>query len=397
MTGTSLAPTVLDAIQTLTDFAAGNADVDQVLRRQYELGLAWPHFRVGEGGLGLSRAEARAVRARLTEIDLPRTPASFVGLHQASALFHDFGSDRQRALIPRIFTGEDQWCQLFSEPGAGSDLANVGCRAELRGGTWHIDGQKVWTSNARHASHALLLARTDPGEVKHRGMTMFVLDMRQPGVEVRPLRQMDGGARFSEVFLVDARVSDTDRVGDVGAGWAMAMHILTTERDGASELFDRPVEEILELWRTSSPRPAPALRDEVVRLWVSSRVNQLSGARARRSGDPAEKARLGGIAKIAASEHAQRHADLLAVLLGPSAVAAADYEAAFEDDLDPRSTAAKDFGSLSPHRFILRCRAMSIEGGTNEIARNVAGERVLGLPPEPRADKGRPWRDLLKS
>ena len=234
-------------------------------------------------------------------------------------------------------------------------------------------------------------------EVKHRGMTMFVLRMDQPGIEVRPLRQIDGGARFSEVFLDGAVVPDSDRLGAVGAGWSMAMHILTTERDGASELFDRPVQEILDLWRTAPPGRPPALRDEIVRLWLSARVNELSGARARRSTDAAEKARLGSVAKIAASEHAQRHADLLATLLGPAAVAAADYDAAFAEDLDPRSSAAKDFGSLSPHRFILRCRAMSIEGGTNEIARNVAGERVLGLPAEPRVDKGRPWRELARS
>lgn len=396
MTESGLGAGAVEAISALIDLAETGASEDQMLEAQYTLGLAWPHFRTGEGGLDLTRAESRAVRARLGEVDLPRTPASFVGLHQASALLHDFGSEVQRTLIPRIFTGADQWCQLFSEPGAGSDLANVACRAELRDGSWHIDGQKVWTSNARHATHALLLVRTDPDEVKHRGMTMFILDMHQPGVEVRPLRQMDGGARFSEVFLDDAVVPDTDRLGDVGAGWAMAMHILTTERDGASELFARPVHEVLDLWRTAPDRPA-SLRDEVVRLWISARVNHLSGSRARNSADPAEKARLGSVAKIAASEHAQRHATLLAALLGPAAVTAADYDEAYAEDLDPRSSAAKDFSSLSAHRFLLRCRAMSIEGGTNEIARNVAGERILGLPAEPRIDKGRPWRETARS
>jgi alkylation response protein AidB-like acyl-CoA dehydrogenase len=386
-----------DAIAILRSLADGGASDREVLGRQFDLGLAWPHFRADEGGLGLDRAESRRLRLQLLEEHLPRTPATFVGLHQASALLHDFGSEEQRALIRRIFTGEDQWCQLFSEPGAGSDLANVGCRGVLTDARWRVEGQKVWTSNARHASHALLLARTDPDEVKHRGMTMFVLRMDQPGVEVRPLRQIDGGARFSEVFLDGALVPDSDRIGAVGAGWSMAMDILTTERDGASELFDRPVREVLDLWRSAPPGRPPALRDEIVRLWLSARVNELSGTRARQSTDAAEKARLGSVAKIAASEHAQRHADLLATLLGPVAVTTADYDAAFAEDLDPRSSAAKDFGSLSPHRFILRCRAMSIEGGTNEIARNVAGERVLGLPAEPRVDKGRPWRELARS
>ena len=385
------------AIATLRSLASGGAEDREVLARQFELGLAWPHFRVGDGGLGLSRTGSRGVRLRLLDEALPRTPASFVGLHQASALLHDFGSDEQRALIPRIFTGADQWCQLFSEPGAGSDLANVGCRGVLTDDGWRFEGQKVWTSNARHASHALLLARTDPDAVKHGGMTMFVLRMDQPGVQVRPLRQIDGGARFSEVFLDGALVPDCDRLGEVGAGWAMAMHILTTERDGASELFDRPVQEVLDLWRSAPASHPAALRDEIVQLWLSARVNELSGTRARRSADATEKARLAGVAKIAASEHAQRHAALLTALLGPAAVAAADYDDAYAEDLDPRSSAAKDFSSLSAHRFIIRCRAMSIEGGTNEIARNVAGERVLGLPVEPRVDKGRPWRELARS
>lgn len=385
------------AVTALRELVAAGASERECLERQFQLGLAWPHFRAGEGGLGLSRAESRDVRQRLLAEPLPRTPASFVGLHQASALLHDFGSDAQRTLILRIFTGADQWCQLFSEPGAGSDLANVGCRGVRGDGGWRFEGQKVWTSNARHASHALLLARTDPDAVKHRGMTMFMLRMDQPEVEVRPLRQIDGGARFSEVFLDGAFVPDSDRLGEVGAGWAMAMHILTTERDGASELFDRPVEEVLDLWRSAPPGRAPALRDEIVQLWLSNRVNQLSGARARNSSDAQEKARLGSVAKIAASEHAQRHAALLVALMGPDAVTAADYADAYAEDIDPRSSAAKDFAGLSAHRFIIRCRAMSIEGGTNEIARNVAGERILGLPVEPRADKGRPWRDLARS
>lgn len=384
------------AVGELCALAATGVAPAEVLGRQFDLGLAWPHFRVGDGGLGLDRAGAREVQRRLLAERLPRTPASFVGLHQASALLHDFGADAQRSLLRRIFTGQDQWCQLFSEPGAGSDLANVGCRGACVDGSWQFDGQKVWTSMARHASHALLLARTDPDEVKHRGMTMFVLEMRQPGVDVRPLRQIDGGARFSEVFLSDASALDKARLGPVGGGWTMAMHILATERDGASELFDRPISEILDLWRAAGPDRPGALRDEIVGLWLSARVNQLSGLRARRSTDAAEKARIGSIAKIAASEHAQRHAALLAALLGPAAVTAADYDRAYEEDLDPASSAAKDFASLSPHRFLVRCRAMSIEGGTNEISRNIVGERVLGLPAEPRVDKNRPWRELAR-
>jgi alkylation response protein AidB-like acyl-CoA dehydrogenase len=383
---------LLGALRALADSGASPPDL---LAAQFDLGLSWPRFALGAGGLGVSSQDARAIREHVVGAGLPSSPASFIGLHQASALIHDFGSEIQRRrYLRRIFTGEDQWCQLFSEPGAGSDLANVGTRGRLHGDVWRFNGQKVWTSTARHATHALLLARTDPTAPKHRGMTMFVLEMRQPGVEVRPLRQMDGGARFSEVFLSEATARD--RLGDPGAGWAMSMHILNVERDGASELFHRPVQEILDLAR-SRAGSADLFRDDVVRLWIQARLNSVSRQRGRATKDSEEKARVGGIAKIAASEQAQRHAELLALLLGAEAVTSADYDRAFEEDRDPKSVGAKDFAALSPHQFILRARAMSIEGGTNEISRNIVGERVLGLPPDVRVDKGKPWQDLVRS
>jgi alkylation response protein AidB-like acyl-CoA dehydrogenase len=388
---------VEEALGALRALADRRASVPELLGAQFDLGLAWPHFAVDSGGLGVSAAEARAIRERVVGAGLPASAASFVGLHQASALIHDFGSeDQRRRYLRRIFTGEDQWCQLFSEPGAGSDLANVGTRGRLEGDVWRFEGQKVWTSVARHATHALLLARTDPAAHKHRGMTMFVLEMHQPGVEVRPLRQMDGGARFSEVFLSEAKVRDSARLGEPGAGWAMSLHILNVERGGASELFHRPVQEILDLARAQAGS-AELFRDDVVRLWIQGRLNSISQQRGRATQDSEEKARVAGIAKIAASEHAQRHAELLALLLGVEAVAGADYERAFEEDTDPKSVGAKPFAALSPHRFILRSRAMSIEGGTNEIARNIVGERVLGLPPDVRVDKGKPWQERVRS
>ena len=226
-----------EALGALRAMVDDGASPSELLAEQFDRGLAWPRFAVGAGGLGVSAVDARAIRERVVGAGLPSSPASFVGLQQASALIHDIGSEVQRRrYLRRIFTGEDQWCQLFSEPGAGSDLANVGTRGRLEGDLWRFNGQKVWTSTARHASHAMLLARTDPIAPKHRGMTMFVLEMRQLGVKVRPLRQMDGGARFSEVFLSEATARDSDRLGDPGAGWAMSMHILNVERDGASEL-----------------------------------------------------------------------------------------------------------------------------------------------------------------
>lgn len=375
-----------------------DTDVIGVLGAQYDAGLAWPHFSPGWGGLGTSREESRTVRDRLREAGIPLSRAGFIGLNQAAALIHDHGSNDHKArFLRRIFTGEDQWCQLFSEPGAGSDLANVATSAAADGVGWRVSGQKVWTSNARHADFALLLARTDPGQPKHRGMSLFILDMSDPGVEVRPLRQADGGARFSEVFLDDVAVSGDFLLGDPGHGWALSMHILTTERDGASGAFVRPIDDLVALWLTRAGSSPDALRDEVVKLWIESKVLALSSRRQRGSADPREISVLGSLAKVAASEHTQRYSELMSLILGPDVLIEADYDDALAEDANRRSVVSKDFGALSPHRFVIRTRAMSIEGGTNEICRNLIGERSLGLPPDIRVDKDMAWRDLPKS
>ncbi|EHB58844.1 acyl-CoA dehydrogenase domain-containing protein [Mycolicibacterium rhodesiae JS60] len=373
-------------------------DVVNVLGAQYDAGLAWPHFGRGWGGLGATRDMTRQVRDRLREAGIPASRAGFVGLNQAATLIHDYGSDEHKTrFLRRIFTGEDQWCQLFSEPGAGSDLANVATIAVPDGAGWRVSGQKVWTSNAHHADFALLLARTDPAAPKHRGMSLFIVDMSDPGVVVRPLRQADGGARFSEVFLDDVAITGDFLLGAPGQGWSLSMHILTTERDGAGGVFLRRIEDVLELWRARAHLSAPALRDEVIKLWIESHVIALSNRRQRTTPDPREAAVLGSLAKVAASEHSQRYSELMSVIIGPDILVDADYDVAFAEDANPDSAVSKDFGSLSPHRFVIRTRAMSIEGGTNEISRNLIGERTLGLAPDIRVDKELPWRDLPKS
>jgi alkylation response protein AidB-like acyl-CoA dehydrogenase len=385
------------AIETLAHMLPAAAPVP-VLGAQYDLGLAWPHFAVGRGGLGLAVEHSREVRTRLRTMGMPVTRAGFVGLHQASALIHDVGSEQDKdRYLRRIFTGEDQWCQLFSEPGAGSDLANVSTSAELQGDAWALNGQKVWTSNARHANLALVLARTDPVVTKHQGMTMFIMDMHAPGVEVRPLRQADGGARFSEVFLDNVLTPDSMRLGMPGQGWGLSMHILGTERGGASDVFVVPVDGLLDQWRRRRHLNAPALRDDVTRMWIESIVIRLNSERQQALGDSREAALLSAVAKVATSEYTQRLSSVLAVVLGPEMLVHADYDTALAEDLSPDSAAAKDFATLSPHRLAIRSRAMSIEGGTNEISRNIIGERTLGLPGDVRVDKGRPWRDVARA
>jgi alkylation response protein AidB-like acyl-CoA dehydrogenase len=396
---TSSARAVEAALEKLLErLPVAPADVEGFLGGQFDLGLAWVHFASGRGGLGLSKDSQRGVDERLRAAGAPETPANFVGRHQVASTLENLGTDEQRArFMRRIFTGQDRWCQLFSEPGAGSDLAGVGALAVRDGeNRWKVSGQKVWTSGARTADLALLLARTDPEEVKHRGMTMFVLDMHAPGVEVRPLRQADGGARFSEVFLTDVALDDALRIGEVGAGWKVSLAVLGSERDGASDIFHRPIDELLALWHEHGAGRAAAMRDDVVRMWMESRVIELCGQRRRAVGDHPDAGRLTSIAKIMSSEHAQRLAEVSARVLGPAALLNVDYAGALRADLESEAAPpANHFATMPLQRFLLRSRAMSIEGGTNEIGRNQIGERTLGLPPDIRVDKDRPWRETL--
>jgi alkylation response protein AidB-like acyl-CoA dehydrogenase len=396
------APDVDARVAEFARIAAALADAMTGLHgAQYDRGLAWPDFDTGWGGLGLSADAAAEVCARIAALGLPPSSGDFVALHQVARLIHDVGTDEQKQrFLRRIFTGEDHWCQLFSEPGAGSDLAGLAAAALEDGNGWTVTGQKVWTSGARHANWALLLARTDPSAVKHRGLTMFIVDMSASGVEVRPIRQADGGARFSEVFLDGVRIPDDLRIGTVGGGWAAALTVLGTERVGASDVFLRPIGELLTLFRRipdQDPRKR-SLRDEVVRVWIARRTIELTAARKRASSDTAEVGRLASLAKLAASEHAQHLAQLLASLVGPDILIQADYDAALARDQDPQSAAGlPDLSSLSRARFLIRSRAMSIEGGTSEIQRNLIGERTLGLSADIRVDKSRPWQEVPRT
>jgi alkylation response protein AidB-like acyl-CoA dehydrogenase len=362
----------------------------EVLGAQYDAGLAWVHFARDSGGLGVSAGLQSLVDQRLRAAGVPPSTGDYVGLHQGASAIHGAGSPEQRARYLRpIFTGEEAWCQLFSEPGAGSDLAALATRADRDGDEWVVTGQKVWTSGASTADFAILLARTDPDVPKHRGLTFFVCDMRLPGVEVRPLRQADGDAHFSEVFLSDVRIRDSARVGDVGQGWAISMDCMNSERDGTSELFARPFEWLLELWRRREDRSSPAavaLRDDVMRMYVESRVLELAKLRSREAQGRGGSGVSGSLAKIFASEHTQRFARVVSQLMGADAQVGLDYDAAARGD--------EAVIAAQRHMVIIRSLAMSIEGGTNEIQRNIVSERVLGLPRDPSADRDIPWRDV---
>jgi alkylation response protein AidB-like acyl-CoA dehydrogenase len=384
-----------DALEQLLERVADPVDSDlvTVLGEQYDLGLAWVHFGAGYGGLGVAAGLQTRVDERLRQAGFPSSAGDFIGLHQSATAINAVGTHEQKTRFLRpIFTGTEHWCQLFSEPGAGSDLAGLSTAAIRDGDEWIVNGQKVWTSGAAEARWAILVARTDPGLPKHRGLTFFICDMLAPGVVVRPLRQADGGAHFNEVFLTDVRVPDAHRLGDVGQGWGISITALHSERDGTGDAFVRPIEGLLRAWRERSDRTSPhalALRNQVLRTWVESRVVEMSNLRMRAALDAGGSTPLGSLAKIATSEHAQRLAQLATTVMGPAGQVGLRYDDAFRNE-DPSDSLV----AMTPQRFAVRSRALSIEGGTNEIQRNIIGERVLGLAGDPRTDKTMPWRDV---
>ena len=364
--------------------------------RQFDAGLAWVHFPEGDGGLGLEPGMQKLADRLLREAGAPPPwDELFFALGLAGPTVVTHGSPELKArLLPRMFAGDDVWCQLFSEPGAGSDLASLACRAVRDGDEWIVTGQKVWNTMAHLANRAMLVARTDPGVRKHKGLTYFALDMTAPGVEVRPLVQMTGDAEFNEVHLDEVRIPDSDRIGEAGDGWRVSMTTLMNERTsiGAGG-GNRPVRgsgaiaEAVRIWEERADRD-PVVRDQLVRLWVDAEVLRLTNMRAsemRRAGNPGPE---GSIAKLRFAEVNKDIYEFCVNLLGASGLV--DYDYAME-----RSDVIGLVGDPgSGRKMFLRSRANSIEGGTSEIQRNILGERVLGMPGEPRVDKELPWSDV---
>jgi alkylation response protein AidB-like acyl-CoA dehydrogenase len=354
------------------------------------------HFPEGFGGLGLKPVLQRDIDRRLYGAGAKGPGARhFFGLTMAGPTVVTNGSDEVRnRLLRRMFTGEDAWCQLFSEPGAGSDLAGLATRAVRDGDEWVVNGQKVWNTLAHMADRGMLIARTDPEAPKHKGLTYFALDMHAPGVEVRPLRQLTGEAEFNEVYMTDVRVPDADRIGDVGEGWRVSMTTLANERTtiggggGAPPRGSGAIAEAVRIWTDEVADKSPATRDRLMQLWVEAETLRLTNIRAgqnRKAGNPGPE---GSIAKLKFAEVNMAIYELCVDLLGADGLVGFDYEMRQGEGLGLTGPAG------TSRRMFLRARANSIEGGTSEIQRNILGERVLGLPGEPRVDKDLPWSQV---
>jgi alkylation response protein AidB-like acyl-CoA dehydrogenase len=326
--------------------------------------VTWPLEHGGRGGTStqwgifIQEQQARGVFAGIFAVGLAMAGPTIAA--------HGTPQQQQRYLAPML-RGEEVWCQLFSEPGAGSDLAGIACRAELDGDEYVVNGQKVWTSGAQHSDWGILLVRTDPDQPKHRGITYVLVDMRSPGIEVRPLRQMTGDAHFNEVFLTDVRVPTANVLGDVNGGWAVAMTTLLSERSfmggaGPSRSFD----ELLTLARQYGRNGDAVVRQGLASAYTRFQLMKYLGIRAKAAPE------VGMVMKLFAAGHLRLLGDLALAVQGPNGGLA---------------------GGEWQHQF-LQAPSIRIAGGSDEIQRNILGERVLGLPPDVRVDKQVPFRDL---
>jgi alkylation response protein AidB-like acyl-CoA dehydrogenase len=404
MTLTEQAPAALDAdeqrvddlvTQLLEAHPPKSTDPKEFLGAQFDLGLAWVHFPEGHGGLGLSPKLQKNINERVYAAGAPnpmyRNP---IGYGMCGPTVVVWGSeDQKRRYLRPLFTGEEIWCQLFSEPGSGSDFAGLSSSGVKDGEEWIVNGQKVWTTLAHLSKWGLLVVRTDPQAVKHAGLTAFVVDMQDPTVDIRPLRQMTGEAEFNEVFFSDTRIPDAEMLGQPGDGWRVSLTTLMNERVSIGGTIppkgSGTIAALTDTWRSlPADRKDAASLDEVMRLWSRAEVLRLTNIRAnqmRKMGDPGPE---GSIGKMASAD---LNKDILAKvvdLLGAEGMLYGSYEM-----IRPETA----MGSDTLQKAFLRSRANSIEGGTTEVMKNILGERVLGLPGDVRVDREVPWSEVPRN
>lgn len=379
----------------------------EFLEARFDAGLAWVHYPVGLGGLDAPRSLQPVIDAELAAAGAPdNDPRRIgIGLGMAAPTILGYGTDEQkRRFLRPLWTGEEVWCQLFSEPGAGSDLAALGTRAVRdeggtsrsseaeSGGDWVVDGQKVWTSSAHVARWAILIARTDPDVPKHRGISYFICDMTDPGVEVRPLRQITGEAEFNEVFLTGVRIPDDRRLGPVGDGWKVAQTTLMNERVsiGGARIPREGgmIGTVAKTWREQPALRTHDLHQRLLTLWVEAEVARLTGERLRQQLVAGQPGPEGSGMKLAFARLNQEISGLEVELLGDEGLLYSDWTM--------RRPELVDFTGRDAGYRYLRSKGNSIEGGTSEVLLNIVAERVLGLPVEPRNDKDVAWKDLAR-
>jgi alkylation response protein AidB-like acyl-CoA dehydrogenase len=362
-------------------------DRDRWAHAVVEAGWAVPSWEPQWYGRGFSDAQSRLVAAEFAAVGAPGCGHDRANLFACT--LHDVGTDEQkRRLIPPSIRGESKWCLLYSEPGAGSDLAGLRTRAERDGDEWVINGQKVWTSFAKTADYGMLVARTDWDVPKHQGISFFMLPMHQPGVEIRPIHQITGESEFNEVFIEDARVPAENLVGELNAGWSVLQTALGYERRFMGDLArtakdnKRPRAEkanlLVELAREAGRLDDPYIRQQIARVDALATVNRWNTQRSKAAADRSEAATLMALGKIAMSRILHETARVETEIVGAEAMLAGP---------DNPVGDAVTFRTMNAY-------FTSIGGGTDQIQRNIVGERVLGLPKEPEPYRNTPFREL---
>ena len=367
-----------------------------VLYEHGYLAVSWP---VEYGGAGLTSLEQVILAEEFARAGVPSGgPNDVFGIQMVGNTIIQWGTEEQkRHFLPRILPGADRWCQGYSEPNAGSDLGNLGCRAALDGDEWVINGQKIWTSAGHLANWIFVLTRTDPAAPKHRGITFLLCPMDQPGVEVRPIRMINGESEFNEVFFTDARTARDNVIGEPNGGWAVAMTLLGYERGEAAATtpirYEMDFQRLLGLARTYGRQSDPVIRQRLAWCYSKVEIMRFLGYRALTNflagGQPGPEA---SIFKLFWSEFHKLETELALDILGPHGLTpdGRPPSSAFQtDDPGAPNTTASWVGTF------LNARAGTIYAGSSQVQRNILGEMVLGLPKEPRADIG-PWNETSR-
>ena len=391
---------VKSKLQELIDFRKENNDIKEFWGKQFDLGLAWVQFPEGAGGLGLNpKYQLMVIETLRNEgISQQNRVANILGIGMGAPTIIEYGTEEQISKYLRpMFTTEEIWCQLFSEPGSGSDLASLSTKAVDDGDGYIVNGQKVWTTLGHLAKWGLIVTRTDPNVPKHRGLTFFIVDMESEGVDVRPLRQITGEAEFNEVYFTDVKIPKENILGSLGEGWRVSLTILMNERvaigGNVRERGSGAPGHLVQLWKEKNLHD-PVTRDKLIKLWIEQEAVRLTNMRAvenREKGTPGPE---GSTSKLYEAEINKASYEFGMDMLGndgllfPRGYALTQPELNFENET---------FGFTDTQSLFLRSRANSIEGGTSEIMRNIIAERVLGLPSEPKLDKDKAWKDIPRS
>ena len=391
---------VKEKLDQLVSFAKNEDSLTEVWGKQFDLGLAWVHFPEEAGGLGVDPKYQLLINETLRKegISYQNRVANILGIGMGAPTIVEYGTPEQiKKYLRPMFTAEEIWCQMFSEPGSGSDLASLSTKAVDDGDGYIVNGQKVWTTLGHLAKYGLLVTRTDPEVPKHRGLTFFIVDMESEGVEVRPLRQITGEAEFNEIYFTDVKIPKENMLGELGDGWRVSLTVLMNERvaigGNVRERGSGAPGHLIQLWKERQLED-PVIKDRLIQLWIEQESVRLTNMRAtelREKGTPGPE---GSTSKLYEAEINKASYEFGMELLGNDGLL---FPRGYELTQPDLNFDNETFGFTDTQSLFLRSRANSIEGGTSEIMRNIIAERVLGLPSEPNLDKDKAWKDIPRS